>query len=226
MIQTLVDVCVHLSEVRDVTEELTHNLRADARDNRDRILDAARALFSEHGLGVSMRDVARRAGVGPATLYRRFPAKQELINEAFAGELRACREIVEEGCADPDPWRGFTSVITGLCVLNVQNRGFVDAFTSAGAKTSVFARHRAALLGQLEALTSRAKRAGHLRRDFAVDDLVLVLLAVQGLSSASTDTRTAAARRFAALTLDAFRAHETNTPLPRRPPLVSEAVRA
>jgi AcrR family transcriptional regulator len=207
-----------------MTEEVTHNLRADAQENRGRILVAARALFSEQGLEVSMRDVARRAAVGPATLYRRFPTKQALVDEAFADELRACRQIVEDGCADPDPWRGFSSVIEGLSVLNVQNRGFVDAFMSASVQTSVFARHRAALLRQLKALASRSKRAGQLRHDFSVDDLVLVLLAVHGLSSTSTATRTAAARRFAALALDAFRANATNSTLPRRPPLANEAL--
>jgi AcrR family transcriptional regulator len=207
-----------------MAEEVTHNLRADAQENRDRILDAARALFSEHGLEVSMRDVARRAAVGPATLYRRFPTKQTLVNDAFADELQACRQIVADGCADPDPWRGFSSVIEGLSVLNVQNRGFVDAFMSSSAQTSGITRHRATLLRQLGALTTRAKRAGQLRHDFTIDDLVLVLLAVRGLSSAKPTTRTASARRFAALTLDAFRANATNSTLPRRAPLANEAV--
>jgi AcrR family transcriptional regulator len=205
-----------------MTEEVTHNLRADAQENRDRILDAARALFSERGLEVSIREVARRAEVGPATLYRRFPTKQALIDDVFADELRACRHIVEDGCADPDPWRGFSSVIEGLSVLNVQNRG---AFMSANPQAPVFAHHRAALLHQFRALVSRAKRAGHLRHDFAIDDFVLVLLAGRGLSSTRPATRTAAARRFAALALDAFRENATNGALPRKPPLVDEAVR-
>ena len=64
-----------------MAQEVTHNLRADAQENRDRILDAARALFSERGLDVSMREVARCAEVGPATLYRRFPTKQALIDD-------------------------------------------------------------------------------------------------------------------------------------------------
>jgi AcrR family transcriptional regulator len=208
-----------------MTEELTHNLRADARENRDRILDAARTLFSERGLEASMREVARRAGVGPATLYRRFPTKQALIDAVFADELRACRRIVADGCADPDPWRGLSSVIEELSVLNVGNRGFVDAFMSARPQTSVFFHHRAALVSQLGALASRAKRAGRLRHDFAVDDLVLVLLAARGLSSTHAAIRTAAARRFAALLLDAFRENTTNGTLPPKPSLVQEALR-
>ncbi|MCF3961810.1 TetR/AcrR family transcriptional regulator [Streptomyces fuscigenes] len=204
---------------------MTHNLRADARENRGRILEAARALFAERGLDVPMREVARRAGVGPATLYRRFPTKQDLVDDAFADELRACREIVVDGCADPDPWRGLSSVVEDLTVLNARNQGFVDAFMSAHPHAPVFGRHRADLLHRLAALAARAKRAGRLRHDFAVDDLVLVLLAGRGLSSAHPDTRTAAARRFAALALDAFRESATNGALPRRPPLLDDAVR-
>ncbi|MGX1032686.1 AcrR family transcriptional regulator [Streptomyces ambofaciens] len=86
-----------------MTDHLPHTLRSDAEDNRERILDAARALFAAQGLRVPMREVARRAGVGPATLYRRFPAKQELITEACKDQLRACRAIVDEGLAHPDP---------------------------------------------------------------------------------------------------------------------------
>ena len=61
-----------------------------------------------------MREIARHAGVGPATLYRRFPTKRALIDEAFADEMRACRRIVVDGHAEPDPWHGFCSVIEGI----------------------------------------------------------------------------------------------------------------
>lgn len=187
-----------------MAEPLPH-LRADAQDNRDRLLDAARTLFSERGLDVPMRAVARRAEVGPATLYRRFPTKQALIDEAFAGELSACRQIVEDGCADPDPWSGFCSVIEGLSLLNARNQGFVDAFMSANPQAATFARHRIALLRLLAGLAVRAQRSGGLRRDFVIDDLVVILQAGRGLSSTRTLTREAAARRFAALAIDAFR---------------------
>lgn len=176
----------------------------------------------ERGLAVPMREVARRAEEGPAT--RRFPTKQALVDAVFADELRACRQIVEDGCADPDPWRGFSTVIEGLSVLNVRSRGFVDAYMPAGDRTSVFARHRAALLRRLRALAAQAKRDGRLRRDVTIDDLVLVLLAGLGLSSTNPDVRTAAARRFAALALEGFRADADSSSLPRCPPLAEEAV--
>lgn len=209
------DATVQLLEVRAMAEQLTHVLRVDAQDNRDRVLEAARCLFSERGLDVPMRVIARRAEVGPATLYRRFPTKQILIDEAFADELASCRRIVENGCADPDPWHGFCSVIERLSVLNVRNQGFVDAFMSANPAAAMFSEHREALLRLLAELAERAKRSGTLRHDFVIDDLVLILLAGRGLSSTLPVTREAAAHRFAALAIDAFRERDIDTSRPR-----------
>ncbi|MCV7420489.1 helix-turn-helix transcriptional regulator [Mycobacterium yunnanensis] len=181
-------------------------LRSDARDNRDRVLLVARELFAERGLDVTMREVARRAEVGPATLYRRFPTKVDLVEAAFADEARLCETIVDDGCADSDPWRGFCSVIEGLSVLNGRNQGFMDAFTLANSEPAGYADRRRAALRALAALGRRAQAAGALRRDFTIDDLVLVLLAGRALGSLPQAKREAATRRFAALAIDAFRA--------------------
>ncbi|OPX12985.1 TetR family transcriptional regulator [Mycobacterium sp. AT1] len=181
-------------------------LRSDAEENRDRILTAARELFSEHGLDVTMREVARRAAVGPATVYRRFPTKADLVEAAFADQVRLCRAIVDEGCADPDPWRGFCSVVEGVSVLNGRSRGFVDAFMSAHPEAEAIAAHRASVLRQLSGLSRRAKASGGLRRDFTIDDLVLVILAGRGVAALPAAQREGAARRFATLAVDAFRA--------------------
>lgn len=187
-----------------MTSELTR-LRVDAQENRERILAAAGRLFAERGLEVGMREIARRAGVGPATLYRRFPTRQALIDEAFSVELRACRQVVEDGCAEADPWAGFSDTLRRLIALNVANRGFVDALVST-VPSSVFAEHRHELLRLLDGLARRAQEAGMLRDDFVIGDLVLVLSAGRGLSAARRDLLPAAAGRFADLAIDAFRA--------------------
>ena len=125
-LRTVTDAPVRFAKVRAVTDRLPQTLRADALDNRERILDAARALFAAEGLNVPMREIARRAGVGPATLYRRFPTKQMLATEAFADQMRACHAIVDEGLADPDPWHGFCLVIEKICELHARDRGFTE----------------------------------------------------------------------------------------------------
>ncbi len=168
-----------------------------------------------------MRDIARRAGVGPATLYRRFPAKQLLVEAAFEREMQACRAIVDEGCAHEDAWSGLCSIVERLSVLNARNHSFTEAFIASRADSDVFAAHRASMLGSLRGLADRAVAAGLLRPDFVLDDLVLVLLAGRGLASTAPAVRERAAQRFAALALDAFRAAPTNRLLPRAPLLVS-----
>jgi AcrR family transcriptional regulator len=106
-----------------VVTELPHKpLRSDARDNRERILEVARAAFGADGLGVPMREIARRAEVGPATLYRRFPTRQALITEAFAEQMTLCTTIVEGALADQDPWHGFCRMIERVCELHAHNR--------------------------------------------------------------------------------------------------------
>jgi AcrR family transcriptional regulator len=197
-----------------VTDRLPHNLRSDALDNRERILDAARAVFATEGLHVPMREIARRAGVGPATLYRRFPTKEMLATEAFMDQMRACEVIVEEGLADPDPWHGFCLVIERTCELHARDRGFTAAFMSAFPNAMDFAASREYTLNVIAELARRAKAAGHLRPDFVLDDLILVLMANDGIHTTSPAGRVAASRRFAALAIQAFRASPDASPLP------------
>jgi len=185
---------------------LPHTLRSDASDNRELILHAARASFAADGLNVPMREIARRAGVGPATLYRHFPTKETLAAEAFESQLRACYVIIDEALADPDPWHGFCLVIERLFELNARNRELAVAFTAAFPKAINFAADREHALGSLAELARRAKDAGRLRPDFVVDDLILMLMASRGLHATSPAALVAASRRFAGLAIQAFQA--------------------
>jgi AcrR family transcriptional regulator len=109
----------------------TAGLRADARQNRDRIVEVARALFAERGLDVPMAAIARRAGVGVATLYRRFPTKESLVAEVFADQFAACVSVVDEALADPDPWRGFCTLVEKVCAMQAVDRGFSAAVVAS-----------------------------------------------------------------------------------------------
>lgn len=196
--RTVVDAPVRFDEPRATTTEMPH-LRADAQDNRDRILDVARELFAGRGIDIGMREVARAAEVGPATLYRRFPTKQDLIDEAFRMEMTACRAVVEEASTASSPWTGFAQAIRELVALNARNRGFVEAFTRQTPSGSRIAAHRRELLRILDGVARRAIDEGELRRDFRIEDLVLVLRA----GRAASNERDAA--RFAELALDGLR---------------------
>jgi AcrR family transcriptional regulator len=189
-----------------VPDRLPQTLRSDARDNRELILEAARAAFAAEGPNVPMREIARRAGVGPATLYRRFPTKETLAAEAFSDQMRACYVAIDEALADPDPWHGFRLVIERLFELNARNRGLAAAFTAAFPKAMSHAADRERALGALAELARRAKDAGRLRPDFVLDDLILMLMASRSLHATSPATPVAAASRLAALAVQAFQA--------------------
>ncbi|MFJ2667559.1 TetR/AcrR family transcriptional regulator [Nocardia fluminea] len=200
-----------------MTTRLPHTLRSDARDNRRRILDEARAVFVAEGLEVPMREIARRAEVGPATLYRHFPTKEMLVAEAFTDQMLACRTLVDEGLADPDPWHGFCLVIEKLCELQARDQGFAAAFMSAYPHAMDFAAIRAASLTGAAELISRAKDTGRLRSDMVVDDLILMIMANNGIHASTPAARTAASRRFAALMIQAFQSVPASAPLPPTP---------
>lgn len=214
------DAPVRLAKVRAVTAHLPHALRSDARDNRERILEAARTVFVSAGLDVPMREIARRAGVGPATLYRHFPTKEMLVAEAFTDQMLACRSLVDEGLADPDPWHGFCRTIEKLCELQARDHGFTAAFMSAYPHALDFAAIRTSSLTGAAELIRRAKDTGHLRPDIMLDDLILMIMANNGIHASTPAARLAAARRFAALMIQAFRAAPGSAPLPPVPRLM------
>jgi AcrR family transcriptional regulator len=201
-----------------MTSHLPQTVRSDARANRAGILDAARAVFGEEGLSAPMREVARQAGVGPATLYRHFPTKQALIAETFAEQRRACHAAVRDALEDSDPWHGFQSLIERICELHAHSRGFADAFMTAFPEAVDFAADREQTLRAVGELARRAQATGRLRPGFVVDDLILMLMAHRGLQDTPRAARVAASRRFAAYVIEAFRAApETGAPAPLPP---------
>jgi AcrR family transcriptional regulator len=198
-----------------VTTEVIQPRRSDARDNRMRILAVARVAFATDGLDVPIREIARRAEVGVATVYRHFPTKEALFAAAFADQMAVCSTVVEEGLAVADPWRGFRQVIEKLMDVHALDRGFSRAFTSQFPQAAGFlAEDRDRTLRMLLDLVRRAKQTGELRADFVLEDIVLALMANDGIRAESPTARLAASRRFAALMIQSFRAVPGQPPLP------------
>src|ERR1035437_4074923 len=90
-------------------------LRCDAERNRSAILASAHEVFAEQGLEAPMAEAARRAGVGIATLLRRFPAKDDLITATFATTMGDHVRAIDLAVADPDPWQGFCGYLERVC---------------------------------------------------------------------------------------------------------------
>ncbi|OWA23400.1 TetR/AcrR family transcriptional regulator [Streptomyces sp. CS057] len=192
----------------------TDTLRADARENRERILRAAREAYALHGIDVPISAIARRAGVGVATLYRRFPTRTSLITEAFAKQLAECAGVLDEALEDPDPWRGFCTVFRKICAMQAADRGFTHAFLSRFPGETAYAGERDRAEEGLALLVRRAQKAGALRPDFDISDVVLVLLANSGVTNGAGPEAAAASRRLVGYLLESFRATPGARPLP------------
>lgn len=198
--------------MRVVATEVSR-LRADAGDNRDRILAAARLAFTAGGPSVPVREIARRAQVGAATVYRRFPTKQALFAAAFADEMALCSTVVDEGLAASDPWHGLATVIEKLVTAyggDPRTRTIL-AELSRGAE---HAADRARTVRGLAELIRRAKASGDLRPDIVLEDIVLTMQAGHGIRAESAAAQAAATRRLAALIIQSFRAKPEPSPLP------------
>ncbi|MEU2898757.1 TetR/AcrR family transcriptional regulator [Streptomyces sp. NPDC001273] len=189
-------------------------VRADARRNRERVLAAARAVFAEHGIDAPMATVARRAGVGVATLYRHFPTRDALVRGAFERQMETCSRALTEALAAPDPWQGLQHLVETVCELQREERGFPAAFLAASPESSAeHAQARKHAERDIMTLVRRAQATGALRADFHPSDLAVILLAHCGLVTALPDDG-AASRRLVAYLLQSFRADAVGRPLP------------
>jgi AcrR family transcriptional regulator len=199
-------------------------MRADAERNRERVLDAAREVFAEQGLDASTNEVARRAGVGIATLFRRFPTREELVEAVFAGKMSAYTAAIEDALADPDPWHGFCGYIERVCRMQADDRGFADVLTMTFPTAKGLEEERNRAGHALTDLLERAKATGRLRADFAHQDVPLILMANAGVVTATRHAAPDAWRRLVGYLIQAFAA-EAAQPLPD-PPTRTQMYRA
>jgi AcrR family transcriptional regulator len=192
-------------------------LRADAQLNRDRILAAAAKLFAERGLSVPLEEIAGRAGVGVATLYRRFPTRADLATAAFERTMSRYTEAVDRALASPRAWDGFRAMVFELCELQAGDAGLRDLLTTEFPASSAIEARTNETVGKVKVLIARAQNEGPMRPDVVVADIVVLLLANAGVLKATGNAAPDAWRRFAALMLDAFRSRP-DAPLPPAPP--------
>jgi AcrR family transcriptional regulator len=163
-------------------------LRRDAAANRARILAGALRAFHADGLDVTTEVLARRSGVGVATLYRRFPDRAALVGELAATARRAVRGALDAPAAEPDPARALETALRSLASLRADVR-CASAFRSR--YPDVVAAHDAEVEGVLGDLLSRARGAGVVRADVSMQDVRLLLAVVD----ATADRAAGSARR-------------------------------
>ena len=199
-------------------------LRVVAERNRQRIVEAARAVFAERGLDAPLDAIAERAGVGQATLYRRFPRREDLVVACFAPKLAEYAEAVEEALRAPDAWAGFCAFVERICGMQAADLAVQDVLTTTFPTAREVEAQRAHAFERLKELIRRAEAQGSLRADFVPEDVVLLLMANAGLVRATRVAAPDAWRRFVGLILDGLRA-ERARPLPP-PPTPAQTYRA
>ena len=151
-------------------------LRADARRNLERVLDAATEVFAEEGPDASVAEIAHRAGVGQGTVFRRFPSKDDLMYAVIERHVEQMCAIATEALAADDPGPAFFDFVRRIAEFNMSTPGLHGCVVHCGEKPG------AAELEKLgDKIVSRAKRAGAVRRDVKPEDVrVLVRSALTG----------------------------------------------
>jgi AcrR family transcriptional regulator len=207
-----------------VSRREVSTLRADAARNRERILVAAREVYAEQGLGVSMRQIALHAGVGEPTLRRRFPSKESLVAEAFQDKIAVYADLAEDALRAEDAGAGFRDFVCRLARMQLADRGFTEVLTMTFPPSMRAEEHRRRAYDAITALLGRAQSQGDLRADFTPEDLVLVLMAHAGVVAAGGPLAEAFSARLLGYLFEAFTLPESGTLPPA--PAMAETYRA
>src|SRR4051812_21007428 len=164
-----------------VSEETERPLRADARRNRERILQSARAAFAESGADAQIDDVARHAGVGVGTVYRHFPTKQallaELVRQTFRLFTERAREALEAG---GEPFALIEGLLRRIAETAAGDAGVQYALASSAAQAarSEAQAEQDELIAVIAELTGRARRAGTIRPGIEATDIAMLICGV------------------------------------------------
>ena len=190
-------------------------LRRDAERNRQRVLQAASEVFTERGLDVSLDEVARHAGVGVGTVYRRFRTKEDLVEALFMDRIEEVAALAEEAAEAPDPWSGLVAFMEQMTAMLAGDLGLRQMlmFATYGRDKVWYARQRNAPL--VTRLVERAQAAGQLRSDLRQTDIPFIVFVLTEAAQLARQVSPEIWRRYLALVLDGLRPErEGVTPLP------------
>jgi AcrR family transcriptional regulator len=181
-------------------------LRRDAERNRRRILDAARVVFAERGLSGSHNDIARQAGVGVGTVYRRFPDREQLIDALFEARIEEIADVARAAVDHPDPWEALVGYLVRMQELQSNDRALKEILLGGARGPERAVAARALIVPLVAQILQRAKNAGVVRSDIELTDLPLIQLAIGTVAEASRDVAPDVWRRTMTLVLDGLRA--------------------
>jgi AcrR family transcriptional regulator len=205
-----------------VTDVWQRPLRSDAERNRRLVLEAAALAFAEEGYEIGMAEIARRAGVGNATVFRRFPSKDALVQAIFEDRIAESLAAVERAAQLPDPWAALVAVLEASAALQARDRGFFQATEQHLLEHPELLAHHRRILDAFDPIVAGAQAAGALRDDVTTLDVLGLTKAAAACVPPSPDLRADGWRRTLSIMLDGLRPGAA-TPLPV-PPLTYEEV--
>jgi AcrR family transcriptional regulator len=190
-------------------------LRRDAERNRQRILRAAGEVFTTRGLQATLDDVARQAGVGVGTVYRRFPDKESLIDALFEARLDRVVALAQQAAEVPDSWAALAGFLEGAAAELTRDRGLREIFMFATYGRDRVDLARSRMLPVVTRLVERAQQDGKLRADLRPTDIPLMEFMIATAAEYAGDVRPGIWRRYLAILLDGLRpSREGTSPLP------------
>jgi AcrR family transcriptional regulator len=199
-------------------------LRSDARRNREKILAAASELFALEGPDLCVDDIARRAGVGHATVFRRFPTKDDLVLAMFEERLDEIAAVAEAAAGRDDPWEGIVELMTEIGERHARDRGLMESLGTQVFGSPRLAEHRLRIVEPIGRLLRRAQEAGVVRADLEPADVMFLISAVAKSSPCHFEIPDLW-RRYLGVVLDGMRP-ESATPLSPSAPSMDEVEQA
>jgi AcrR family transcriptional regulator len=190
-------------------------LRADAERNRRRVLSAAAAVIAREGVTAGIDAIAREAGVGVGTIYRRFASKDDLVRAILTDHADHTLEQLAQVVAVEEPWDALAGAMRVLAGRFAEDEGLFDAVAAGGGMLALL-ETRSRLLTALEPVLDRARDAGVVRQDVAATDLLPLASMVTRLSATTRRADPQIWERFLGVVLDGLRPGAA-TPLPRAP---------
>jgi AcrR family transcriptional regulator len=175
-------------------------MRADARRNYEKLVAAARDVFTELGGSAPLEDVAERAGVGIGTLYRHFPTRQALLEAVYAGEVGALARAAEE-LAPLDPWDALAQWLRQYAGFAATKRALMEALLEAAPDSDVLLTCRTAILDAGTPLVERAQQARVVRPDTSFMDIIRMVGGVSVVATTDADQK----ERMLQIVLDGLR---------------------
>lgn len=209
------------------TKTETRPLRRDAERNRLLILSAARAVFARRGLEASLDEVAREAGLGVGTVYRRFPNRDALIDALLADGVESIGRIVDEAAAMPRAWDGLRHFMASMLELQARDKGLRDVMVFRRVPEMEHDLLRDLVKPTLYALVERARAAGDMRRDLTATDVAVLEVAALGTVEFTAPAGREAWRRYLAIMMDGMSARPGGITEPlAQPPLDDDQTEA